>query len=255
MVRKICAPDTLESDLHAVSDCLSRNGYPEKFIVRHMKERKRQEIQTVKKKELFLRLRFKEDCASDIVTKRLSKALGQTFPAAQLRIVYYSRPLLSSPLKDQVSQLAKSMLIYQFTCSCGACYVGRTMRHLIERAKEHHPRWLSSGVKKTSHSSILSHLIDNDHRIKIEEAFRIVYTIPICYPKGIRTRLLNTAEAVAIRLIKPILCVHKQFVQILSLPWPDGTHPSSNSHVINVDINAHTTDTQTNQPTVNPIHG
>jgi len=137
-----------------------------------------------------------------------------------------------------MSHLTKSMFIYRFTCTCGACYIGRTVRQLIERIREHHPKWLTAGVRKIANSSILAHLLDNDHRVDIEKAFKVVYTISSDYPKGVRTRLLNTAEAVAMRLIKPDLCVHKQFVQSLALPWPECTQRNPNSHPIHKHINA-----------------
>lgn len=52
------------------------------------------------------------------------------------------------------------MCIYQFTCSCGAGYIGRTKRALSKRISEHHhPTWLCKGLQKSVKSSILEHLV------------------------------------------------------------------------------------------------
>ena len=112
------------------------------------------------------------------------------------------------------------MLVYQFTCSCAAEYIGRTTRQLKVRIKEHHPAWLRSGDQKSIRSAIVAHLADSGHTINPDESFRIIYKAPYNAPRSIQTRLISTAEAVAIRLHDPVLCRQKLFVQALQLPWP-----------------------------------
>ena len=99
-------------------------------------------------------------------------------------------------------------------------YIGRTTRRLSKRIKEHLPSWLEKGVVKTINSSILELLVNNNHLVNKDEAFKVLYRIPINLPKGTRIRLLNIAEAIGIKLIKPELGVQKKLVQTLFLPWP-----------------------------------
>ena len=142
--------------------------------------------------------------------------------------VYSSNPApaLRLRLKDSVPGSAVSFCVYSFICSCGARYIGRTTRHLSVRIREHHPAWLSSGVNKSIKSSILAHLVDTNHTVDVNHAFRPIYQVRIGQSKLIRHRILATAEAVGIRLFDPPLCAQKQFVQTLKLPWPSMHSPS-----------------------------
>nr|CAH8855179.1 unnamed protein product [Trichobilharzia regenti] len=112
------------------------------------------------------------------------------------------------------------MCIYQFDCSCGASYIGRTIRQVHRRISEHHPTWLSKEQKRSIRSSILAHFVDTEHKIDVNTAFKVIYRIPTYLNFALRVRLLQTAEAIAIHLKKPSLCVQKKIVQPLSLPWP-----------------------------------
>ena len=105
---------------------------------------------------------------------------------------------------------AASFCVYSFTCSCGACYIGRTTRHLSVRAREHHPVWLSSGITKSIKSSVLAHLVDTGHTIDIKQSFQPIYRVKGNQSKLIRNRILVTAEAIGIRLFNPLLCAQKQ---------------------------------------------
>ncbi|CAH8644697.1 unnamed protein product [Heterobilharzia americana] len=112
------------------------------------------------------------------------------------------------------------MCIYQFNCSCGVSYIGRTMRQFHRRISEHYPSWLNKGQIRTIKSSILAHLVDTEHQVVTGKAFKIIHQIPTNLPHGLRTRLLHIAEAIAIHLYKPSLCIQKKFVRPLSLPQP-----------------------------------
>ncbi|VDL99545.1 unnamed protein product [Schistocephalus solidus] len=65
-----------------------------------------------------------------------------------------------------------SMCIYAFTCSCGAGFSGRTTRRLSKRMREQHPAWLNQGTVKSISSAIVAHLVDNGHRVDVNQAFR-----------------------------------------------------------------------------------
>ena len=110
--------------------------------------------------------------------------------------------------------------MYSFTCSCGAGYIGRTTRRLSDRVREHHPRALTTGLARIGSSSILDHLIDSGHTVDVETAFRPIYRVSGFHSKGVKYRILATAEAIGIRLLRPTLCNQKLFVRALKLNWP-----------------------------------
>ena len=91
----------------------------------------------------------------------------------------------------------------------------------MERIAEHHPAWLGKGVVKSIRSSIVEYLVDTGHQVNVQNAFSVYYKIPANLPQSIKLRQLSIAEAVAIKKLKPALCVQKRFVRTLLLPWPE----------------------------------
>lgn len=178
-------------------------------------------ITTVPKKLLYLNLPYKDDINSQLMTRRLARSIERTFYAAQLRIIYSSNPIIRQQLKDQLPRQAASMCVYKFVCSCGVSYIGRTTRKLSKRMSEHHPAWLTKGFTRKITSSILAHLIDTGHHIDLKKAFSPIFVVPSRLPSRTRIQILNTAEAIGIRVYRPELCIQKRFVQSLILPWPD----------------------------------
>ncbi|CAH8594171.1 unnamed protein product [Schistosoma mattheei] len=173
------------------------------------------EIQTVKKKSLFMRLQFRGDAASEILTQRLRRTIQKSFNAGELRLIFSTRSLVTPKLKDELSRMTTSFCIYQFDCSCGASYIGRSSRNLHFRAREHLPAWLNKGLMKKVNSSILAHLVQTGHSASINQSFSIIYKVSNFLPKLVRLKVLQTAEAIAIRIKKPELCVHKKYIQPL----------------------------------------
>ncbi|CAH8460842.1 unnamed protein product [Schistosoma guineensis] len=181
---------------------------------------KKSEISTVRKKHLYMKVQFNGDVASDTLKYRLTKVITKTFYAANLALTFSCRPAMSTQTKDKLPELASSMCIYKFSCSCGDSYIGRTTRQLNQRMSEHLPTWYIKGQRKTIRSSILAHLIDSGHAVDKLKSFRVIYRIPPSFPDGVRSRLLYIAEAIGIRTYNPNLCVQKKYVTPLSLPWP-----------------------------------
>ncbi|CAH8678749.1 unnamed protein product [Schistosoma rodhaini] len=221
---KICSVDTLSQELEFIYNSLTEIGYPAAFIKKYMYDtRKKSEILTVRKKPLYIKLPFNGDVASETLKDRLTKVISRTFYAAYLALTFSSRPVMSTQTKDKLPELASSMCIYKFSCSCGDSYIGRTTRQLNQRMSEHLPAWFGKGQIKTIRSSILVHLIDSRHIVDKLKSFQVIYRIPPSFPNGVRSRLLHIAEAIGIRTFHPNLCVQKKFVTPLSLPWPDIT--------------------------------
>ena len=142
-----------------ITSVLKDNGYPERFITRNMATKSnRDTFLKAERKPIYISLPFKGDHVADTLNRRLHYSLRQTFPAATLKSWYSTRPLLHFNLKDKMPVQSQNMLVYQFTCSCAAEYIGRTTRQLKARIKEHNPAWLRSGEQKSIRSTVVAHL-------------------------------------------------------------------------------------------------
>jgi hypothetical protein len=221
--RQICSKDTIEQELSFLHDMFLKNGYPEKFVKCNMKNRTVQSpLNVVSKKNVYLRIGYKGKAISENFSFRIRKAVESTYHAAKLQFVFINRPLLRSVLKDTLPSSTSSYVIYQYLCSqCSVSYIGRTTRRLSQRIKEHCPAWLGKGCTKQIRSSILAHLVDSCHPVNKNTDFSVIYRVPVSQSKWLRQKCLNIAEAVAIRLHNPMLCVQKQLAHALLLPWPN----------------------------------
>lgn len=82
---------------------------------------------------------------------------------------------------------------------------------------EHLLAWLSDGLVKKLNSSILAHLVQTGQGASIKYPFPAIYQVIKILPKLVKTKVLQTAEAVAIGIKKPELCVQKEYLQPLLL--------------------------------------
>ncbi|KAH9580669.1 Alpha-(1,6)-fucosyltransferase [Schistosoma haematobium] len=220
-IHQICSTECINEELAFLKKTLTENGYPKKFIEKNMNRSSydKKSSCSVPKKNLYISLEFKGDRTSDITKNRLTTTIRRTLNAAKLRITFTSKNLFSVSIKDKLPRLVASMCIYQFTCSCGARYIGRSQRSLPTRIGEHIPAWFYKGERKAVRSSILEHLIDCNHSTDPKNEFKVVYMIRSNLPRFLRIQLLKIAEALTIQELKPELCVQKKYVLSLSLPW------------------------------------
>ena len=219
--KRICSSDTIETELEFLKSVFKDNGYPERFVEANMQPKTEPQNQpSVEKKQLYISLPFRGDTIADITSRRLMEAVNKTFYAAKLCITYTSAPILPLRLKDKTPVNKVSHCIYSFACSCGAGYIGKTTRRLVDRVKEHYPIWLQEGRLGSVNSSVTEHLLHSGHAIDHSQAFKPIYRVPTRLPRMTRCRLLSIAEAIAIRLSQPKLCAQKQYVHTLGLPWP-----------------------------------
>lgn len=169
-----------------------------------------------RKKEIFVNLPFKGDDCNQFLKRRLNSAMSNVFPAAKLVLINSTKKLPVTSPKDPLPLTANSSVIYKFQCTCSATYIGRTERQLSTRIAEHLPRWLSipSSNNKTKNptSAITKHILQSSHQTSNSpNSFTIVAQ---------STKfMLPTLESVAIRIFNPSLCIQKQFVKTLLLPW------------------------------------
>nr|CAH8826365.1 unnamed protein product [Trichobilharzia regenti] len=96
--------------------------------------------------------------------------------------------------------------VYQFECVCGSKYIGRTERQLSTRMMEHLPKWLETAECKVSKSSVTKHLVDYGHDIDDVKSLTSVSK-------------QRNKKILVIRVYKPGLCVQKEMVVTLNLPW------------------------------------
>ena len=216
---KICTPDALDSELTFIRSVLLHNGYPPFFIDRYMHVNN----SIIKpfgpeKKPVFMKIPFIGDKAASFFQRAVRQGF-QAYPAAKPVVVFKTRPIPRVSPKDRLSVLLQDNLIYSFVCTCGCRYVGRTERRLEDRIREHVPKWLSHASKCPPRSSripgsaITRHLQACDCPPEVARSrFKVLYS-------SLNKRLLRILEALCIKRLCPDLCVQKEHVLSLLLPW------------------------------------
>lgn len=219
---KLCSPQFLAAEHSLLRNTFAANGYPAHFIDRHSQPRPVQDpVFGPEKKPSFLFLPFINDSFSSLLKRRIRSITAQTFPAADPKIIFAARKIGLRSLKDKVPLDRASNIIYEFVCSCGSSYLGRTSRVLSERMVEHLPLWLLSGKNQRPRSAseppsaVTRHVISCprfDRSRPRVDSFRVV-TRSRC------PAMLPLLEATHIVTNAPILCAQKEFIFSLSLPW------------------------------------
>lgn len=219
--RQICTADLLDEEMEQLKSSLRANNYPDRFIDKHVTVRQRSKMQTtVPKKPVHIEVPFTGDYAFNLFKSRLNVAIRRTYNAAELNARVYTRSMPLPPIKVRNSVLSTSHCIYEFTCSCGDTYIGRTDRRLETRAKEHVPKRVLSFLTNPSanlnepkvNSSIARHLIRTRHSIDIYSSFKVLTA-------NTKLRRLKFLEAILISRNKPELCSQKDLSVTLKLPW------------------------------------
>ena len=122
-------------------------------------------------------------------------------------------------IKDTLPALSRSSVIYKFVCGCGHNYIGRTETQLHCRIKQHIPKWLADGRKtrprsnKPPDSSIAKHLITCNFQLdRVGDCFSNLH----CGHGYYKNKII---EAIEINTVKPSLCVQKDRLFQLKIPW------------------------------------
>ncbi|CAM0512528.1 unnamed protein product [Fasciola hepatica] len=133
--RHICTEDMIDNELRQLKESLTRNAYPDAFIEKHSKPKLiRQTNCSAEKLLVTLCLPFIRDDINCLLKRPLGSALAQNkYYAPDLRIIHRTIEIPTPSVKQRPPLYTKSNLIYQFQCSCGATYVGRTERQLRNR--------------------------------------------------------------------------------------------------------------------------
>ena len=99
---------------------------------------------------------------------RLFEKKVQELRQVKPRVVFVLKPVLRLELKDPISYVDKSCIIYKFNCFCERSYNGQTSRCLKTRVK-HIPKFIKVNttnktkavVNAIKRSSITEHLFDS----------------------------------------------------------------------------------------------
>ncbi|CAM0512582.1 unnamed protein product [Fasciola hepatica] len=221
--RHICTEDMIDNELRQLKESLTRNAYPDAFIEKHSKPKLiRQTDCSAEKLLVTICLPFIRDDINCLLKRPLGSALAQNkYYAPDLRIIHRTIEIPTPSVKQRPPMYTKSNLIYQFQCSCGATYVGRTERQLRNRVIEYIPNWVQRFVMQSGSdqrhndnvrnhkipssavgrrpSAVARHLLMTQHPADRTTAFRVIYVAK-------NTRLLRQIDGVAIRTpLSPIL--------------------------------------------------
>ena len=151
--------------------------------------------------------------------RRELSAILLTFPAAELKLLATTTRIPVASPKDKLPILSTSNAVYQFTCTCGHRYVGKTRRCLSDRMKEHLPQWLHSTARRPPRSTrlpqsaITRHLQTCTSDPKDAQSnFKILH-------RPHSQLALDILEALVIKRTVPELCQQKERLLSLVLPW------------------------------------
>ncbi|CAM0512587.1 unnamed protein product [Fasciola hepatica] len=221
--RHICTEDMIDNELRQLKESLTRNAYPDAFIEKHSKPKLiRQTNCSAEKLLVTICLPFIRDDINCLLKRPLGSALAKNkYYAPDLRIIHRTIEIPTPSVKQRPPMYTKSNLIYQFQCSCGATYLGRTERQLRNRVIEYIPNWVQRFVMQSGSdqrhndnvrnhkipssavgrrpSAVARHLLMTQHPADRTTAFRVIYVAK-------NTRLLRQIDGVAIRTpLSPIL--------------------------------------------------
>lgn len=129
-----------------------KNGYPDSFVRRFMAtDKKRPKPQTVRKKELFIRISFKGDKPREILGRRLAAEDDNCFTAASVRAVAKTKCFTAPQAKDRFPPQSISFVLHQFTCTCSGQYTGHTPKAFSKCIAEHYPAAPEKASSKHTH--------------------------------------------------------------------------------------------------------
>ena len=139
---RICSPELLLNEIKQIKLLLNKNGYPQELVNKtiqlHLKNLDKIKTIGPEKFTVTLKVPFINK-SSEILENKIKHLIRNTYYAANPRIVFTSKPLLTPVGKDPVSNFNKNMIIYQYSCCCTASYIGLTTRQLRKKIKVHVP--------------------------------------------------------------------------------------------------------------------
>ena len=223
---KICSKSTLAQEINNLKTLFAKNGYPTEVVNRTIQmEIDRHEKNAITKasnaddtrsKFVVLRLPWLGQ-VSNRYRKQVVDVISDSYPQVQPRVVFTTTPNFNGRAKDVLPTTSRSQIVYEFTCSCGLTYVGKTTQCLSVRIDQHIPRKILDSTpdlrKHRADSAITRHLKENPDCISKAlptKAFRILV-------QARSKPQLDVLEALFIKRLAPHLCNQKDYVQHLTL--------------------------------------
>ena len=209
---KICTPSLLSAELKTLEKLFLKNGYPTHVVDRLMKT-------TLKPKPpyfgpkacpVYIRLPWVGVRASSQFEERIRQAIKPAYYTCETKVVFTSRPMFKTCVKDPLPTHQLSNVIYLFQCRCDCRYVGKTTQHLATRIKQHVPATLRSN--RTNLSAIGEHILSHQ---ACEAEFDPAKFKVLC--KARNKVILDILEPLFIAKLQPELCKQLEFVKKLHL--------------------------------------
>ena len=195
-------PEVLPREKEFLRRTLSLNGYPERIIDKFSLLRPRDPQIGARKKTVTLRVPFKGDTFNDRLKRKINHEVSSVYSTVEIRVIPITRPQWCQNLKDRLPLETESNVLYEFNCTCGSKYIGRTERRLSQRMAEHVPRWLLHGERRPKTSSAIArHLQECTPTVPAKSCFSILRR---CKGKF----HLRVLEALFIKEKQPDLCIH-----------------------------------------------
>ena len=156
--KKVCNNDTaLKHENQHLVEAFAANSYPKKFIKNKVREAQSQDGPRSKPElRSWARLPY---------VKGVSEAVSRVLRKSKIGAAFYAPDTLRKRLvhpKDKLPPNYSSNKVYKVECQegCGKSYVGKTIRNVGERMKEHAS---SIRLKQPEKSSLASHCVENNH--------------------------------------------------------------------------------------------
>ena len=166
----ICSTLALfNSELSIIRDILLCNGYPTAFInsaIRKFQLRSSTPQPTdipigPSKKPIHITLPYLGH-RSERIRRTLQRMTTAAMPWATVFLHFYSSSKLTclTKLKDRLPNLCRSRVVYKIECpSCDQFYIGKTIRRLSQRMKEHRHN-INGPIRQ--HQDATGHVIDTE---------------------------------------------------------------------------------------------
>ena len=219
-VLRICSPPCIDDELQNLRQIFLRNGYPGSVLDTYITSVQRPHFIGPGKCPLVIHLPWLGHNVATCCERRIRTTLCRVYFAVKVRFAYTTNRAFSLP-KDRLPTPLLSNVIYTFECrQCASRYVGRTSQHLIDRIKQHVPRYLLPSSKsklrkpdREYQSAIARHLAGS------EECRRQAYSDAdfTILARSRSSHHLQVLEATYIFTLKPALCLQKSFVTPLQI--------------------------------------
>ena len=124
----ICSPEMLQNEKEKINEILVGNGYQSELIRREIKSQddnhKIPKMFGPEKHSAVLKLPYLGN-VSYLLEKKVQELTQSTYNQVKPRVIFVSKPVLRLELKDPISHLDKSCIIYKFNCFCEKSYMDK----------------------------------------------------------------------------------------------------------------------------------